>query len=124
MLNNGIKNGNQGQLEILFERGIIEYMGRFIQEEGDVGMQELGLRGIFEILSLQGERVPEGFSKGAFKMMLEENNVMRMIEGLQDHMNSEIVGFVNKILDGFAQIGGEERAFGFGFERQFTFSEL
>jgi len=116
MLSNAIKNGNQGHLEILFSRGIIEYLGRFIQEEGDVCMQELGLRGIVEILSLGAERAPEGFSKGALRIMLEENNIMRMIEGLQDHMNGKIVEMVHKILDALTQ--GESM-----FERQFTFSD-
>jgi len=115
LLSNAIKNGNQGQLKILFSRGIVEYLGRFIQEEGDVCMQELGLRGIVGILGLEVERAPEGFSKGALRMMLEENNIMRMIEGLQDHMNGNIVEMVHKILDAF----GQDESL---FERQFSFS--
>ncbi len=63
VLSNALTCANKDQLRILLDKKIVEYFGQIIEQEKD--LQELGLRGIKDILYFAEWRVPEGFS-GAF----------------------------------------------------------
>jgi len=83
-------------LRVLFEKKIIEYFGKIIEEEG---LQELGLRGIKEILSLAEWKAPEGFSSAFCWTLLEQNNIVTAIEKLKDHVNLRLGELAQQILE-------------------------
>ena len=92
----------------LFNWGILWYLGRFVQEKQDVQIQKLGLRGILDMLNLQAERVPKGFSKSVCRRILERNNVKKAIERLQNHSNSKVAGLARKITETLFQSQDKE----------------
>ncbi len=96
VLSNALTSANRDQLRILFDKKIIEYFGQIIEQEK--GLQELGLRGIKDILYLEERRAPEGFSGAFCWSLLEQNNIVTTVEKLKDHANFEIAGLAMQIL--------------------------
>lgn len=75
---------------------LLSILGELIEEEG---YQEVGLKGILEILNLDSWRVPEGLTKASCRALLGDKR-MSAIEGLKDHENTEIAEVAYKILEG------------------------
>ena len=96
-MSNIIKNGNQSQLQLLLERGIIEHMGRIVQGEVDSGIQEIVLKGIGDLLGLGLLSIPGGYSPEVCRLILEQNDVMKVIEGLKNGGNSQVAVLARKI---------------------------
>ena len=96
VFSNPIHGANQDQLRVLFDKKIIEYFGKIIEEEG---LQEIGLRGIKDILNLAMWKAPEGFSSAFCWTLLEQNNIVASVEKLKGHANFEIAQLVQQILD-------------------------
>lgn len=88
---NAIKNANQEQLRVLCEKGIVEYFGKLLEEEGDMNVPAIGLRGIKEMLSI-----------GAiYWENLAECHLLSGIERLQNSANSQIAELTVEIIEKF-----------------------
>ena len=87
---NALKNANQEQVRALIDKGMVEYFGKLLEEEGDMNIPGIGLRGIKEMLST-----------GAicWSILEEESNIMMAIERLQNSENLQIAELTCGVLD-------------------------
>ena len=79
------------------EKELFQFFGKLIQEKEE-SLQEVGLEGMYNILMLRAERVPEGFSKGFCLSWLEENNLLPVLEVLGENDSIRILKFACRIL--------------------------
>jgi len=92
---NALNNANLEQLKILFEKKIVGFFGKIIEDDGDVKTQENALRGIWKILlGFKVWRIEE-------LSLLEKNELIGKIEKLQYHPNLQIYELATKILKHF-----------------------
>ncbi len=93
IFSNALNNANQEQLEILFEKNLMGFFGKIIEDDWDFKMQEIEVRGIWKILNLPR------FSRDYCLSLMKQNGIIEKIEKLKYHPNPQINELVMKILE-------------------------